>query len=138
MLSKLLMEQTDNTAIQLFRSLLVSFIAFAVDFSVLFGLTDIMHMHYLISASVAFLLGLGVNYFFSVKWVFNTQGNKKRFQFLIFSLIGIVGLGSNEVFIWIFTEKLHLHYLMSKVVSTAVVYFWNFFARKIILFKENQ
>ncbi|MFQ6003571.1 MAG: GtrA family protein, partial [Candidatus Zixiibacteriota bacterium] len=56
-------------------------------------------------------------------------------ELFIFSLIGIVGLGFNELFIWFFTEKVHLYYLLSKIVSTFFVYLWNFFARKYILFR---
>lgn len=135
MINKLLKEQTNNTYIQLFRSLLVSFVALAVDFGMLYVLTDIARVYFLISAGIAFLLGLSVNYFLSIGWVFKSSSNKRWIEFLLFSLIGLVGLACNELFIWIFTDKVHLHYLISKIVSTAIVYFWNFFARKFILFK---
>ena len=53
----------------------------------------------------------------------------------IFTCIGMIGLGLNELFMWAFTERVRLHYLMSKAVATVFVYFWNFFARKFILFR---
>ncbi len=30
-----------------------------------------------------------------------------------------------------------IYYLLSKIITTIIVYFWNFFARKIILFNKE-
>ena len=56
-------------------------------------------------------------------------------EFLVFSVIGVVGLGFNEAMMWSMHELLHLHYLTAKVVSAAVVLLWNFAARKLVLFR---
>jgi len=71
-------------------------------------------------------------------WVFTTSTlkNKKK-EFLIFLLIGIIGLLLNNLFLWIFTKIFALHYMISKLISTALVYFWNFFAWKYILFNKE-
>ena len=136
MIERLLKSRTDNTLIQLFRYTFVGGVAFIVDFGLLFILTDFFDIHYLISAALAFLLGLTTNYVLSIVWVFNKRTLKNRwFEGGIFVLIGIIGLVFNELFIWFFTEHVHFHYLQSKVVSTAFVYLWNFLARKFILFR---
>lgn len=136
MIEKLLKNQTDNTLIQLFRYTFVGGVAFIVDFSLLFIFTDFFGIYYLISAALAFLLGLTTNYILSIVWVFNKRTLKNRWlEFGIFSSIGIIGLGFNEFIIWFFTEHVHFHYLQSKIVSTVFVYLWNFFARKFILFR---
>jgi putative flippase GtrA len=127
--------KTDSTLIQLFRYTFVGGFAFVVDFGTLFTLTELMGIHYLVSAALAFLLGLTTNYALSVLWVFDKRKVTSRWvEYLVFGFIGIIGLGMNELFIWFFTERIHFHYLISKIVSTAFVYFWNFFARKITLF----
>ncbi len=136
MIEKLLKSQTDNTLIQLFRYTFVGGVAFIVDFSLLFIFTDFFGIYYLISAALAFLLGLTTNYILSIVWVFNKRTLKNRWlEFGIFSSIGIIGLGFNEFIIWFFTEYVYFHYLQSKIVSTVFVYLWNFFARKFILFR---
>ncbi|KPL02914.1 MAG: polysaccharide synthesis protein GtrA [candidate division Zixibacteria bacterium SM23_73_2] len=122
--------------IQLFRYTFVGGIAFLVDFGSLFALTEFCGVHYLISAAIAFILGLVTNYLLSIIWVFSRRTLKSRWlELYIFALIGVVGLGFNELFIWFFTERVNLHYLLSKIVSTVFVYLWNFFARKYILFR---
>ncbi len=138
MLNKLFIEKTDNTIIQLFRYTFVGGIAFIVDFSTLYLLTEFVGLHYLHSAAIAFILGLIINYILSILWVFKSRViNKKLFEFIIFAIIGIVGLGLNELIIWFSTEKINLYYLHSKLMSTAIVYFWNFLARKYILYKGS-
>lgn len=134
-IEKLLKNQTENTFIQLFRYTFVGGVAFIVDFSLLFVLTEFLNIHYLASAAIAFLLGLTTNYILSIVWVFSKRRIRSRwFELGIFAVIGIVGLALNELFIWFFTEHIHFHYLLSKIVSTVFVYLWNFFARKSILF----
>ena len=139
MLNKLLIEKTDNTLIQLFRYTFVGGIAFIVDFSSLYLLTDFAGFHYLHSAAIAFILGLTINYTLSILWVFKSRAvNKKIIEFIIFAIIGIIGLGLNELIIWFSTERIDLYYLHSKLISTAIVYFWNFLARKYILYNKER
>ena len=110
--------------------------AFIVDFLSLFVLTDFFGIYYLISAAIAFILGLVANYLLSISWVFNKRKlNKRHIEFGVFALIGIVGLGLNEVFIWVFTQDLQIYYLISKILAAVIILFWNFFARKFILFR---
>ena len=133
---KLLKDNTDKTKIQMFRYLFVGGAAFIVDFLSLFVLTDFFGIYYLISAAIAFILGLVANYLLSISWVFNKRKlNKRHIEFGVFALIGIVGLGLNEVFIWFFTQDLQIYYLMSKILAAVIILFWNFFARKFILFR---
>jgi len=47
----------------------------------------------------------------------------------------IVGLGLNEGIIWFAREKIHLHYLVAKLISAGIVLMWSFGARKVLLFR---
>ena len=135
MLKRLLLSKTDRTGIQLIRYGFVGGCAYVVDFGSLYLLTDHLGVHYLLSAAIAFLLGLVTNYILSIVWVFHTRSvEDRKKEFFIFAVIGAVGLGFNELLIWFFTETGGYHYLVSKLCSTVFVFFWNFFARKKILF----
>lgn len=134
--SKLLTDQTDKTHIQLFRYIFTGGAAFIVDFSSLFILTDFFGIYYLASAAIAFVLGLITNYILSINWVFNRRTmNNRKLEFGVFTLIGVVGIFLNEVFIWFFTENLQIYYLFSKIIAAVLILFWNFFARKYALFR---
>jgi len=134
-LEHLFKKQTNSIFIQLFRYTFVGGFAFIIDFSLLFVLTEYAGIHYLVSAAIALTAGLIMHYFLSIIWVFDKRKLvNKSVEFTLFAAIGIVGLGLNELFIWVFTEFAGLYYLLSKIISTAIVYLWNFFARKFTLF----
>jgi len=136
MIESLFKNKVDNTFIQLFRYTFVGGFAFIIDFGSLFIFTEFFGIYYLISAPIAFILGLVTNYILSIVWVFNKRKFKnKSFEFWIFTFIGIVGVGLNEFFIWFFTEYVHLYYLTSKILSTGFVFLWNFYVRKFTLFR---
>lgn len=123
--------------VQLMRYTIVGGIAFVVDYGSLWLLTEFAGLHHLLSAAIAFILGLVCNYLISTAWVFGESKVSNRWlEFAAFAIIGIVGLGFNEVVIYLCTDILGLHYMASKLVSTVIVFFWNFFARRFILFKS--
>ena len=139
LLNRLLKGDTDDTLIQLFRYLQVAFVAFAVDFGSLYVFTEYGGLHYLVSNALAFVLGVSTNYLLSIRWVFKSSAlANRRSEAVIFVAIGVAGLGLNEVFIWFFTEKISLHYMFSKIISTGMVFFFNFFVRKFLLFNKKK
>ena len=131
--------ETQGTFVQLFRYAFVGGAAFIVDFGTLYLLTNYLGIHYLVSATISFILGLATNYILSIVWVFNNSKLQSRFwEFVIFAIIGVIGLGLNALIMYIATDLCSIHYLLSKIISTIIVFFWNFFARKIILFKAQK
>jgi len=129
--------KTDNVFIQFFRYGIVGGLAFLVDYGLLYLLSDKCGLHYLLSASIAFIAGLVVNYLLSIFWVFSeSKYQDKRKEFAIFAFIGVIGLGLTEGLMWLFTDLTGLHYLLSKLITAALVLLWNFFARKAVLFTK--
>ena len=138
-IDKVLKAPTGNPIIQLIRYGFVGGVAFLMDYSTLILLTEVFGLHYLLSATIAFTLGLITNYFLSVSWVFNKRAvSDWRTEFLIFAIIGIIGLGLNNFIMYLCTDKAMIHYSVSKIIATVIVFFRNFLARKAILFKEHS
>lgn len=134
----LFIKPTNQVFLQLFRYTFVGGAAFLVDFGLLYFFTEVFHFHYLLSASLSFIAGLIVNYVISKLWVFQKSViRNKGIEFLLFGMIGVVGLGFTDLFMWLFTDCLELYYMISKIITTAIVYFWNFFARKYLLFNKK-
>ena len=117
---------SDNLLIQFVRYFFVGGFAFIVDFGLLYILTEYAGLHYLLSATLSFIAGLVVNY---------SKFRNRIVEFLFFAAIGVVGLGFNDLLIWLFTDCIGTHYMFSKIVAAAMVYLWNFFARKYLVFK---
>lgn len=131
----LLKNDTDNIFIQFFRYLFVGGFAFIVDFSLLYIFSDICGIYYLVSAIISFIISLIVNYLISTYWVFNKNQMKNRImEFGVFSLIGVVGLIFTEIILYTCTDIIGLYYLISKIIATAIVMFWNFLARRYLFY----
>lgn len=127
---------SDKLYIQLLRYVLVGGGAFIVDFLTLWAFTELFDVYYLVSAAIAFPIGLAVNYFLSTLWIFNRHTLRSKWaEVLIFSVIGLIGLGLNELFMFILTEVVHIFYLVSKIGATILVFAWNFVMKKTILFR---
>lgn len=124
---------------ELFRVFVVSLVALTVDTSILTLATELLSIHYLISALIGFLAGLITNYLLSVSWAFQARTvTDQRKEFLLFCLVGIIGLILNQLLLWTLTDLAHLHYLTSKVISVVLVFFWNYGARKTLLFSPRS
>ena len=132
-------DSSSDIRIQAFRYLVSGGTAFLVDTGLLALLTESFgREHLLIWTGIAFIAGLTITYLFSIFWVFDNRSMKSRAaEILFFVIIGVCGLGLTELFMWLFADKAHLHYLVSKVITTAIVFFWNFFAKKLILFRNK-
>lgn len=129
--------KAEGTYQQLFRYTLTGGVAFLADIGALYICTEFLDMHYLISTAAGFCIGLIINYILSINWVFSGRKMKNRYaEFSIFAIIGIVGLGLNEILMYSFTDLLGIYYVYSKLITTVIVLFWNFFARKLVLFNQ--
>lgn len=126
-----------DTGRQLFRYMLTGGVAFLADLGTLYACTEYLKMHYLVSTAAGFCTGLIINYVLSINWVFSGRKMKNRYaEFTIFTVIGIIGLGLNEILMYSLTDLLGIYYIYSKLITTLIVLFWNFFARKFVLFNK--
>lgn len=124
---------------------IVGVIAFVIDYG-LMNILLILHLHNILASTVSFLISLVFNYVASMKYVFKHRPDMARWmEVLIFVTASIIGLGINEVIIYISTFGMnhdamitqHAEYMLrtniGKLVATAVVMVWNFMIRKWLL-----
>jgi putative flippase GtrA len=117
------------------RYLLASALALAADAGAYVALIRLGGVHYLGSAPIGFAIGVTVIYFLSTRWVFRERRlSDPRREFVIFVVIGILGLLLNELIIFLGVERLALSYEFAKFVSAGIVFGFNFSARKLLLF----
>lgn len=132
-------QQSANGLVQFIRYVFVGGAAFGVDYVALFLLAHFAGLHYLLAASLSYLLGMVVNYMISVRWVFDFRRVAQwEREFVIFFLIGIAGLILNGFVITLLVETFGLPYLAAKLVASALILFFNFGARKLLLFSAAR
>ena len=121
---------------QILKFGVVGGIAFVIDYGILFLLAKVIGLNELISAAISFIISLTFNYFLSTKWVFEAKKQTAK-EVIIFVLLSVVGLGINEVLIYLGTKKLGIDVMIVKLFATAIVMVYNFITRKLIIEKHN-
>ena len=137
-IKKLFWAATDSTSLQMFRYLFVGGISFIADYAVLFLLKEFGSLHYLLAAALAFGAGIAVNFILTKLLVFQVIMQNKFYERSIFTLICLAGLLYTEGIMFALTDLFGVHYLFSKIAATVIVFFWNFFAKKLILYRGRK
>lgn len=132
----MIFEKTDNTYIQLFRYFFVAAGAFVMDYGFYFLLSYILGVQYLIAAIAGFIAGTSTNYLISKYMVFQGEPQSRSVEVFLVFLISGIGLLWLELGLYLLTDIYGMHYLLSKLVMTAVVFLWNFFARKFFMYSK--
>lgn len=115
--------------------------ATVADWGCLFILHDMLKIQILLATAIACFAGILVNYFLSKRFVFKQEiGIKKRYEFMMHAIIGLIALGFNILLMYVLNILLGIYYMISKVIVTAVVFVWNFAARKMlyVVFEKKE
>ena len=146
---------------QMLKFGVVGFVCFFIDYIIglitlnivlaigVFG-TDSFSIGSQIGSALGFTVSVIVNYILSFKFVFERKEDMNRkAEFIIFVILSIIGLGLNQLIIWICTVPIYnnvawiqrllgynLAYTAAKVIATAIVMVYNFITRKIFLEKK--
>ena len=115
---------------EILRFAIVGGASFLVDYALLYICTEWLGIHYLYSAAISFTVSVIVNYWLCVVFVFTGAGKQTGRQAALFIGSSIVGLGINQVCMWLFVEKFGLHYMLAKIGATVIVMFWNYVMKR--------
>lgn len=120
---------------QIIKFGIVGGLAFLIDYSILYILTEFFGIYYLYSSIISFIVSVIFNYILSIKWVFDVSKKQTIKEFSTFIILSIIGLIINQVIMYIMVEKANIWYMFSKIVSTIIVMVYNFITRKIFIEK---
>lgn len=123
---------------QILKFGVVGIIATGIDYILLIFLKEICDIDYLLASGISYSVSTVVNYILTMRYVFEGKDNVSKIkEFLLFFVMSVVGLGVNQVVMWISTDILKIYYILSKILSTAIVMIYNFISRKVVLEKKE-
>ena len=120
---------------QILKFGVVGGIAFVIDYFFLYFFTDVIGINYLISSCLSFTISVIFNYIASIRFVFEVGHKQEVKDVVLFIALSIIGLGINALIMYIGVDKMNFHYLLVKIVATAIVMVYNFITRKIFIEK---
>lgn len=121
--------------LKIFKFGIVGFIATAIDYGIMVLLTEAFNVNYLVSSAVSFSVSVIFIHVLSVFRVFDVEEKSKAKGLLIFALLSVIGLGFNQTLMFLGTEIINFHYMLTKIFATIIVVVYNFISRKMILEK---
>lgn len=116
------------------RYFLASLAALAVDMAVLLVLATVTH--YLVAASLGFVVGAVVSYLLATRWVFRRRRflRREKAELGLYVLVGMLGLGLNDLVIMLAVGYAGIPLAAAKLLAAGATFLFNFVLRKLALF----
>lgn len=106
-----------------------------VDFGVTWLCKEKLRWNKYVSNSLGFILAASNNYFWNRLWTFHSESMEIVREYSTFVLIALVGLGLNNLIIWLLHEKAQLNFYLSKLIAIGCVMIWNFSMNYVFTFR---
>jgi len=99
---------------------------FAFDLLLLWAMTEVFLVPYLLSTALAFLVAVSINYFVSRRFVFKGTSRKMHHGYIYFIIIACGGALAVTGAVALLVTTLALHYLAARVLVACVVGIGNY------------
>jgi len=111
-------------------------VAAIVDIGLFMLFAQYFGLPYLRVAAATFVIATLVNYLLSVRFVFvSGRRHARRWEIFLVYLVSIIGLGLNQLILAFGVELAHLALFHAKLLATGLVFFWNYFSRRLFIFE---
>jgi len=114
-----------------------------VEWTVFALLLYLLDMSYPIATVLAFIVSTTTNWYLGRTFTFKDSKaykGKSVKEYLLVFLVSAIGLGFNILLMYFFVDVLGMDTKMpqteAKVMSTGIVFIWNFLSRKFLIYKE--
>jgi len=100
--------------------------------------TEFLNTFYLFSVLYAYEISIITSFFMNDKWTFvKVKKSSPIFiRFVKYNIFSLVGLGINILVLFILTDFIGIHYVLSEGIAILISFGFNFTASKKISFKD--
>lgn len=120
---------------RLLKYSVVGFSTFFLDLSLLYILTEVFSVHYILASGIAFFIAVSVNYALSRKYVFKNTLRGVREGYINFLIISIIGVCLVMGGMYMLVTVCSFNYLISRCFIAIVTGFWNYVMNLFVNFK---
>jgi putative flippase GtrA len=109
--------------------------SFLANLGVFLVLVRIFELHWFAANVAGFVVGTLMNYVLSVRFVFESRIFLRRhLEVFLTVMVSLLGVAMETLFIYIGHEVMNITLIISKVIAAGVVFFWNYGARRFLVF----
>lgn len=113
-----------------------------LNIGIIYTLTSILGIYYIISAIISYQVLLVLSFTSNDKLTFRAVTNhtlpNRWHRFGSYYLVSLAGMLFYITVMFIFTESFHIYYLISSILSTLLVFLWNYFVNKKVTWREKR
>ncbi|MBQ4542305.1 MAG: GtrA family protein [Clostridia bacterium] len=92
-----------------------------------------------IGTGVGFMLGIIASYLLSIFYVYKDKGNSRTLKgAVLFFALAIGGMALNMAGMWLGYDIIGINEWVTKIVMTLITLFYNYYSRKIFIFKKSK
>ena len=121
-----------------FLYVIVGGIATLAEWAVFGLLSRFSPLHYEISTVIAYIISTFVNWISGRIILFKSDGKNIAKELLQIYLASVIGLLLNMLIMWIAVDILNVTEMLSKIIATALVFFWNYLIRKLYIYNKKD
>ncbi|TSC56673.1 MAG: GtrA family protein [Parcubacteria group bacterium Greene0416_79] len=112
--------------------------AAVVDLTALYALTDWLGVHYLLSATLAFLVAFLVSFTLQKFWTFEeTSTHRIPTQLTLYLVIAAANTLVNAGLMYLFVDVFGLWYLLAQIIAGAVIACYGFLLYHYVIFRKQ-
>lgn len=124
-----------------FRSLIlygiIGCISSGLDFLLYTLFVSVFGWHYLLANSISVLAGITTSFTLNRNYNFKVK-DKTKLRFGIFLTVGLCGMLCSNLILWICINHVGMNKIIAKLLSIALVVFFQFLLNKYVTFKPTK
>ena len=108
-----------------------------IDWSTFFVLGAFFAVPSVYAALIAYCMGGVLSYKFNRSHTFQSDRAHAEAGWR-FAMVMVIGFSLTGLFVWLLAEKLGLQPMIARIISSGIVFFWNYAAHKLWTFAEPR
>lgn len=112
--------------LKFFKFCIVGFFGMAIDFGTTWLFKESLKINKYLANSLGFIFSTSWNFILNRLWTFESLYQRVTMQYITFLAISLVGLGLNNLIVYILHGRLRMNFYLAKLAAVTIVTSWNF------------
>lgn len=110
-----------------------------INLSILFTSTELLGLHYLMSAIIAAVISSTCNFVFNKTWTFGEDFEDDFWEkYLRFGMVRVIAVSVGLVILFLLTDYYEMYYITSQIIAITIVGVLSFVAHKVWVFEKYR
>ncbi len=128
---------TTSFILKFLKFVAVGFSGLLVDYGFTYIFKEWFKVQKYVANSIGFTIAASSNYVLNRVWTFESDNPDIAIEYSQFLIISIIGLGLNNLILWLIVSRFKINFYLAKFFAIVVVTLWNFLANFFYTFYQG-